>query len=159
MRSVKFSLSALFCRNIHPYCYQVIVSSLALHASLSEFMHSVDLLVGKEILFGGKLSVWILWLINYYTAKAGGVVRSLHLLLHSFVPSVSTITHERTNGRRSNIVGIGNGWHCRNDYFWCWSGSRCGSRICNVGSLAFYIWHCHSPGGDTAVALVEFVLS
>ena len=59
----------------------------------------------------------------------GNIVVCLSLRL-SVCCSVSSISHERVNGRRPNI-----------------------------GRWIFYTIYVHSPGGDTAGALAEFALS
>ena len=52
--------------------------------------------------------------VIHNSAKAGRVMCSLCSLIrsvcHSFVLYVSRITHERVNGRRLNMVGVGKSW-------------------------------------------------
>ena len=47
--------------------------------------------------------------------RHGGVICSLRSVMLLFVLSVSRITHQRVNGRRSNMVDMGKGWPSRSD--------------------------------------------
>ena len=42
---------------------------------------------------------------------------------------LSKLSHERENGHRSNMIGMGKGWASTSDNSWCWSGSACGYEI------------------------------
>ena len=62
------------------------------------------------------------------------------------------ITHECIHGRRPNMSTWSRDDPLEVIKFWCWAGSRCGSRI-GFRRWAFYTIYCHSPEGDTAAAL------
>jgi len=94
------------------------------------------------------------------------VVRSVIL---SFVLFVSRITHDRSNGRRPNMVDMGKGDPLQVVNFWCWSGSGCGSTI-DIRLFTMYFdsmgappclfsqssYLCNLPGKRLWLALRDF---